>query len=476
MEAFRAIRALRRSTSSSSSKRCHKACSKRWTASRSTSSRPRSSLRGGSQGSPQGRRAHSNSPRRSTGHSRAPCPCSNSSRGSCSSCRGRRLCSSHSRHGSRRHCRSRPLWRLRSRACRVPCTVSSSTASKYRRSSSSSWGSRRLIWRPATQAAQGSKPGSSGPLCSCPSRSPCPGPLGNWQHPLGQSPWRGLDGHISSMVLALSRCSISRYLAKIGNPLCVMPDWFMRRVQHTNWAWCIALIHSTQNHDSICDKGIELISKALAVCAAHHSSAAGATACADAAQAHHAAGAWAEGPSRKPASSAEAASGDAHFQSSSLRPGRSYHNPSWLVLVSPDSWAHQNRLCYQGSSGCLKKTSSRQELVLMVTLCSPGLAPVEQFCIQCLIMFRVQAPITLRPPGPITLKPPGGPSPQGRGRQSGRGGGRGRADGQGKPSGGRSAEGSGQPASKRPRVMGPGAKGGLVALLHVVRHGGVYVS
>ena len=208
LEAFRAIRALRHSTSSSSSRQ---ACSKRWTASRSISCSRHSSLHGGSQGSPQEHRAHSSSRtshRCSIGHSRAPCPCSSSSRGSRSSCLGCHPCSSHSRHGSRRRCRSRLLWRLRSRACRAPSMVSSSMASNCRHSSS--WGSKRLIWPPPIRAAQGSsKPGSSGPLCSCPSRSPCPGPLGNWQHPLGQSLWRDLDKHNSSTALVLSRCSIS---------------------------------------------------------------------------------------------------------------------------------------------------------------------------------------------------------------------------------------------------------------------------
>lgn len=175
----RAAKALPRDTSRSS----RRACSSNRSTSRSSSRCPA----GASLGSP-GLRTRSRSRSSSCGSCRPLCQghraCSNSS-----SCRGRRPCNS--RLGSRSCSSSRLRWRLRSRACRAPCTASSHCLSSSRRSS----------W--ATRAACPSRAGKCRAPCSCPLRNHSRKPLGR----PGQSPWRHLGSHVSSLVPARSRCS-----------------------------------------------------------------------------------------------------------------------------------------------------------------------------------------------------------------------------------------------------------------------------
>lgn len=209
-------------------------------------------------------------------------------------------------------------------------------------------------------------------------------------------------------------------------------------------------------------------------CAAHHASTTRAAACTAPSWTHYSSAASATGCPPCAAPSAASSSGAASLQALA-KPGQYFPcNPANPPLVDV-----RCKLCSRSSKLHVGSSWKRQAICVTFTahlhLCPWQIASMQRCKHIYLIegILTLQAPITLRPPGPITLKAPGGPRPQGRGGRGGRGGGRGRADGQSgradghgrgdgqaKPSAGRPDDSKdGQPANKRPRVMGPGAKG-----------------
>lgn len=183
---------FRRAPPPNASRSSRRAC----TSSRSTSRSSSRGPAGASLGSP-GLRTRSRSS--SCGSCRPLCQghraCSNSS-----SCRGRRPCNS--RLGS---CSSSRLrWRLRSRACRAPGTASSSSS----RSSSSLTASSHCISSSRSSSSWATPAACPSTVAKC--RAPCSCPLPNRSSkPLGrpgQSPWRHLGSHVSSLFPGRSRC------------------------------------------------------------------------------------------------------------------------------------------------------------------------------------------------------------------------------------------------------------------------------
>ncbi len=240
---------------------------------------------------------------------------------------------------------------------------------------------------------------------------------------------------------------------------------------------CDALIHARMIYMPCFDKRAVWLT-AECLCAAHHASTTRAAACTAPPWTHYSSAASATGCPPCAAPSAASPSGAASLQALS-EPGQ-YFPCNLANFAVADV---RCELCSRASK--LHVGSNWKGQAISVTfiahkhLCTWQSANMQGCKHIYLIkgILALQAPITLRPPGPITLKAPGGPRPQGRGGRSGRGGGggrgrsdgqsgradgRGRGDGQAKPSPGRPDDSKdGQPASKRPRVMGPGAKGGL---------------